>query len=122
MVDYVLTITVSIAAAGDAIFSLLGENWASWKLPCEYGVIVALIFLNLRGVKESVEIMMPVFVLFLVTHAILIIGSIALHITSAGDVLGRVAAGVREAHRIPILASWESWNSSLCLFDGIGHL
>ena len=76
LVDYVLTITVSIAAAGDAVFSLLGEGLAAWKLPCEYCAIVALVVLNLRGIKESVQILRPVFVLFLVTHAILILGSI----------------------------------------------
>jgi amino acid transporter len=96
LVDYVLTITVSIAAAGDAVFSLLGASWAPWKLPCEYGTIIALIVLNLRGVKESVQILMPVFVLFLVTHTILILGSIALHITSAGDVLHSVATRLHE--------------------------
>jgi amino acid transporter len=96
LVDYVLTITVSIAAAGDAVFSLLGRSWAPWKLQCEYGVIIALIVLNLRGVKESVQILMPVFVLFLVTHTILILGSIALHITSAGDVMHHVATGLHE--------------------------
>jgi amino acid transporter len=101
LVDYVLTITVSIAAAGDAVFSLLGDSWAPWKLPCEYGVIVALIVLNLRGVRESVQILMPVFVLFLVTHAILILGSIALHITSADDVLHRVATGLHESAANP---------------------
>jgi len=96
LVDYVLTITVSIAAAGDAVFSLLGERWAPWKLHCEYSIIIALVVLNLRGVKESVQILMPVFVLFLVTHAILILGSIVLHITSAGDVLHHVATGLHE--------------------------
>ncbi|MGH8016631.1 MAG: amino acid transporter, partial [Candidatus Zixiibacteriota bacterium] len=31
LVDYVLTITISIAAAGDALFSLLPMEWHSWK-------------------------------------------------------------------------------------------
>ena len=96
LVDYVLTITVSIAAAGDAVFSLLGESWAPWKLPCEYGTVVALVILNLRGVKESVQMLTPIFLLFLVTHAVLILGSVALHVTASGDVLHRVAAGLHE--------------------------
>src|SRR5690349_19181714 len=32
LVDYVLTITISIAAAGDAVFSFLPPEWQSWKL------------------------------------------------------------------------------------------
>ncbi len=95
LVDYVLTITVSIAAAGDAVFSLLGESWGPWKLPCEYCAIIALMVLNLRGLKESVEFLLPIFIVFLLTHAILILGSIVLHITSAGDVLHQVATGLR---------------------------
>ena len=33
LVDYVLTITISIAAAGDALFSFLPPEWQGWKLP-----------------------------------------------------------------------------------------
>jgi hypothetical protein len=39
---------------------------------------------------------MPMFVLFLVTHLILILGSIALHVTAAGDVMHSVATGLHE--------------------------
>jgi len=96
LVDYVLTITVSIAAAGDALFSLVGPEWASWKLPSEYFAIIALIVLNLRGVKESVQILMPIFILFLITHTILILGSIGLHLSAAGEVAHQVATGLHE--------------------------
>ena len=78
LVDYVLTITVSIAAAGDALFGLMGTEWfdSEWKLYAEFAAIVVLIVLNLRGVKESVQILMPIFLLFLLTHFILIVGSV----------------------------------------------
>src|SRR5207237_10102477 len=49
LVDYVLTITVSIAVAGDALFGLLGHAWHGLKMPFEIAAIVALILLNLRG-------------------------------------------------------------------------
>src|SRR5262245_56252450 len=39
LVDYVLTITVSIAAAGDALFGLLPAEWISWKVPAEFAAI-----------------------------------------------------------------------------------
>lgn len=76
LVDYVLTITVSIAAAGDALFSFLPVPMHEWKLPAQLFLVIALTVLNIRGVKESVMSMMPVFVLFLVTHVILIVGGI----------------------------------------------
>jgi len=74
LVDYVLTISTSIAAGADATFSFLPPSWHPWKLGVEFAAIALLMVLNLRGVKESVSILAPVFVLFLVTHAILIFG------------------------------------------------
>jgi amino acid transporter len=74
LVDYVLTVSVSIAAGADAAFSFLPPAWHGWKLVIELAVIGLLMVLNLRGVKESVTVLAPIFVLFLVTHAILIGG------------------------------------------------
>src|SRR5437016_1143942 len=74
LVDYVLTISVSIAAGGDALFSVLpdGERWAQFKLPVELGAFLLLVVLNLRGVKESVTVLMPIFMTFIVTHVVMI--------------------------------------------------
>jgi amino acid transporter len=83
LVDYVLTVSVSIAAAADATFSFLPPAWHSWKLPLEFVAIALLTVLNLRGVKESVTILAPIFVAFLVTHAILLVGVV---IGRAGEV------------------------------------
>jgi amino acid transporter len=82
LVDYVLTVSVSIAAAADAAFSFLPSHWGVWKLPLEFGGIAILMVLNLRGVKESVTVLAPIFMVFIVTHAILIVGVI---ISRAGE-------------------------------------
>ena len=79
LVDYVLTITVSIAAAGDAIFSMLPSS-QHLKLPVEIALILVGITINIRGVKESIMPLVPVFLLFLVTHALLIVGGIAINV------------------------------------------
>jgi amino acid transporter len=76
LVDYVLTITVSIAAAGDALFSFLPASGQGWKISLEFLCILFLIFLNLRGVRESVLALTPIFVLFVLTHLVLIVGGI----------------------------------------------
>src|SRR6185312_9641237 len=76
-VDYVLTITVSIAAAGDALFSFVPPMFHEWKLPFQLVCVIGLTLVNMRGVKESVMSLMPVFVLFLITHVVLILGGIA---------------------------------------------
>ncbi len=78
IVDYVLTITVSIAAAGEALFSFLPPAFEAMKLPIEVVLIATLILLNIRGVRESVVAMVPIFLVFLGTHAIIIVGGIAM--------------------------------------------
>ncbi len=95
LVDYVLTITVSIAAAGDALFGLFPERGAAWKLPAELTTIVLLTLLNLRGVKESVKVLLPIFIVFLVTHAVLIFGAIGLHVSAVSEVTTEVVDGLR---------------------------
>jgi amino acid transporter len=70
--DYVLTIAISIASGADAIFSFLPENLLEWKLIAGLLVLAGLIVLNLRGVKESVTVLVPIFLVFLVTHAVVI--------------------------------------------------
>lgn len=61
IVDYVLTITVSIASGADAIFSFLPAELQYYKLPFAVTGIVFLTLLNLRGVKEAVLPLMPTF-------------------------------------------------------------
>src|SRR6266571_3487595 len=71
LIDYVLTCTTSVAAGGEAVFSNFPQTWHVWKLPMELVVIGFLTVLNLRGVKESIRILMPIFLAFLATHVIL---------------------------------------------------
>src|SRR5579872_3851128 len=72
IVDYVLTIAVSTAAGMDAIFSFLPKHAAFYKLPAEALLILFLIALNMRGMKESIKILLPIFVGFIITHFSLI--------------------------------------------------
>ena len=73
LVDYVLTITVSIASALRPALELPAAGLAPYKLPVEFAVLVLLIVLNLRGVKESVTVLAPIFLVFIVTHAFAIL-------------------------------------------------
>ncbi len=76
LVDYVLTISVSIASGCDALWSFLPPHWAPYKLTAEFAALGVLILLNLRGVKESVTILAPIFLVFIVTHAFAILYAI----------------------------------------------
>jgi len=77
-VDYILTITVSIASAGDALLSMLPLEFQRWKIFVEFAMILMLLVLNLRGVKESVLALTPIFVIFIVTHVLLIMTGLLL--------------------------------------------
>lgn len=96
LVDYVLTITISIAAAGDALFSMLPIHWQAWKLPVEVFLIFGLTILNLRGVRESVIVLTPVFLLFVLTHAILIIGGIVGHASQFPQTMVAAKSGLSD--------------------------
>lgn len=91
VVDYILTITVSIASGGNAIFSFLPQSWHTWKMAVEVAAIVLLIALNLRGVKESVKVLTPIFLIFLATHILLIGYSIFTHLGSIPAVSHRLS-------------------------------
>jgi amino acid transporter len=93
VVDYVLTITTSIAAGTEAVFSLMPPGWAGAKLVVELVVIGVLVLLNLRGVRESVTVLTPIFLAFLVTHAILIVGTLGSSIGTTGEVVHEVRSG-----------------------------
>ena len=98
LVDYILTISVSVASGADAIFSFLPPAWHAWKLSAAVLAILLLVVLNLRGVKESVAILAPIFGLFLLTHLILIVGGIGSHLGEVPKVASEVGEGLRASH------------------------
>lgn len=72
VIDYVLTISISIASGADAIFSFLPLDWLHFKFWICIVVVLILIAMNLRGVKESVLTLLPIFIAFVITHVWLI--------------------------------------------------
>src|ERR1700720_3366317 len=72
IVDYVLTIAISIASGADAIFSFLPAAWLPAKFFVAIAVVVLMVAMNLRGVKESVLALVPVFLAFVGLHLVLI--------------------------------------------------
>ena len=79
MVDYVLTIAVSVASGVDALLSFGSHVDSPYKTVIGLCAIAVLVMLNLRGVKESVRILLPIFLVFVVTHAILIVAAVGGH-------------------------------------------
>ncbi len=68
LIDYVLTITISVASGADALFSFLPASWLSHKLEFALFGVAILTVMNMRGVKESVLPLVPIFLTFVVTH------------------------------------------------------
>jgi amino acid transporter len=87
LVDYVLTISISIASGADAIFSFLPLQYQEHKLFAAALAVFVLILLNLRGVRESVTVLLPIFFAFLITHAFIIIYGVLAHLDTAPAVI-----------------------------------
>ncbi|MGA2586384.1 MAG: APC family permease [Candidatus Aminicenantales bacterium] len=95
LVDYMLTITVSIVSCGDAIFSFFPPAYQSYKVPFEIIAIIFLVIINLRGIRESVTILAPIFVVFVLTHVVLIGYGIFSHIPQIVPLVHDVHAGFK---------------------------
>ncbi len=72
VIDYVLTISVSIASGADAIFSFMPPSILWLKLWVCVVVVILMVAMNLRGVKESVMSLVPIFLAFVVMHVWLV--------------------------------------------------
>ena len=96
LVDYMLTITISIAACGDALFSFLPLKFHPYKLPFEIFLIVFLIILNMRGVKESVTLLAPIFLIFIVTHVLMLGYGILTHLGDVGPIASELKGNFQQ--------------------------
>jgi amino acid transporter len=95
-VDYILTITVSVAAGGDALFSMFPMEWAHYKMGMELVCLLFLVIMNLRGIRESVLAVAPIFMLFVLTHILLICCSFFVHWNQLGSVAASVPQGLHQ--------------------------
>ena len=80
LIDYVLTITVSIASGADAIFSFFPVVWHTYRIGFAILIVLVLTYLNLRGAKESVLTLAPIFITFLITHIFIIVLAFFRHV------------------------------------------
>jgi amino acid transporter len=94
LVDYILTITISIASGADAVFSFIPDSWHGLKLPVSFAGVALLTVMNIRGVKESVTALVPVFALFVISHIVLLIVAIGGHVGDAGQVAVEVQRNI----------------------------
>ena len=92
LIDYTLTITLSISSGSDAIFSFFPASFYGYKLIFAVFILFVLVILNLRGVRESVVTLTPIFVIFILSHIILIAYVIITHVSKAGHIAETTSA------------------------------
>ncbi len=97
LVDYVLTIAISLASGADAILSFLPEEMRGFGFRVALLGLVVLAVLNMRGVKESVTAIAPVFGVFLLTHAALLIAAFVGHFSQVPQVVHDVKSNIGES-------------------------
>jgi amino acid transporter len=103
LVDYALTIAISVASGMDAVFSLLPLGIQGFKLGTATAVLALLIVLNLRGVKESITVLLPIFLGFFVSHTFLIAQGLHAH---RDAIPGLIDALVQETQSISLEHGW----------------
>ena len=110
LIDYVLTIAISIASGVDALFSMLPITFQPFKLELALIVVGVLTYMNLRGMKESVRTLLPIFLGFVITHTALVIAAVSSHSTGLNDL---VPGAWRESSA---MADEIGWFAVLALF------
>jgi amino acid transporter len=86
LIDYVLTISISISSGADAVFSFLPIQYHEYKVFFAVFILLVLTVLNLRGVKESVTFLTPIFIIFVISHIFLIVYAFTTHVPEIKDV------------------------------------
>jgi amino acid transporter len=103
LVDYILTIAISIASGTDALFSLLPVEYQNIKLLVACLAVGLMAYLNLRGMKESIRFLLPIFIGFIITHGLLIIYGIFAHADGLDQIM---PAAVNDSYQMSQAVGW----------------
>jgi len=95
IIDYVLTISLSISSGAEAIFSFFPPEYFHYRILFAFAGVMALSALNLRGAKESVLPLLPVFLLFVGCHIFAIVYSLIAYAPQVGAMAQETAHEVR---------------------------
>ncbi|MEM7828207.1 MAG: APC family permease [Candidatus Aenigmatarchaeota archaeon] len=95
LVDYILTIAVSIASCVDSVFSFLPISYHGGKIFVGGILIIMLIILNIRGVKESVIVLTPIFISFMLTHIMMLLWGVFSHRENIPSLINGINSSVK---------------------------
>ncbi|HUW98335.1 MAG TPA: APC family permease [Acidiferrobacter sp.] len=99
IVDYILTAAVSVASGTDAVLSLASPSLYGDRLLLDIAVLLFIVFLNLRGMKDSIKILLPIFLAFVLTHAVVLGFGLLSHAESLPALVSHTASGITKDHR-----------------------
>jgi len=94
IIDYVLTISISVVSGADALFSFLPSQWYPFRLYFAILGVCVLTVMNARGVKESVLPLVPIFMIFVLTHFFVIVYSLLVHIPDVSQMIASTARDI----------------------------
>src|SRR3990167_5121493 len=103
IIDYVLTIAISVASGSDAIFSFLPLWTLQYKIYFASFFIIFLLALNMRGMKETIKVLAPIFLGFIVIHVALIVYGIMAHAEGLSTV---VPNAINETKTMAAATGW----------------
>lgn len=86
IVDYILTAAISVASGTEALLSTMSARWYDERLLFDLAVLLFLMFINLRGMKESIKVLLPIFMAFVITHIIMLGWGLASHVSDVPQI------------------------------------
>ncbi len=95
LIDYVLTIATSCAAGVAALCSFVGAVSPARQLALTLVSVVVLVLLNLRGVRESIQVLLPIFLAFLLSHVAVLLFGIFRHAAAFPELVAVTAHETR---------------------------
>lgn len=117
VVDYGLTIAISVSACIDALFSLLPLGFGAYQVPTGIVLIALLAVMNLRGAKETIIVLAPIFFGFLITHGFLVVFGIVAH---ADRMPGLMPGAVEDAVTLSAQIGWAGVIATLVQAYAVG--
>ncbi|MGE4530864.1 MAG: amino acid permease, partial [Acidithiobacillus sp.] len=94
IVDYILTAAISVASGTETLLSSMPASWYSERILMDVAILLFLIFINLRGMKESIKILLPIFMAFVITHIIMLGWGLLSHIGDMPSIATNTVTGV----------------------------
>ncbi len=95
IIDYILTAAVSVASGTEAVLSALPPQWYAQRILLDVAILLFLVLLNLRGMKESIKVLLPVFMAFLLTHILVLGWGLLSHVSAFPEISRDTLHGIQ---------------------------